>query len=138
MQPDKCEFLRPKIGYLGHIIDKNGVPPDHEKIIAVNEFPVPKTQKNIKQFVGLAGYYRRFIEGFSKIANPLNQLLKKDTSFIWTDKQHIAFDILKSKLCEEPLLKRPDFSQPFVLITEASGYAIEGILSQGKKAKISE
>ena len=94
-QPDKCEFSRPEIGYLGHIIDKNGVWQDPKKIVAVKEFPVPKTQKSVKQFFGLAGYYRRFIEEFSKIANPLNQLLKKDTPFIWTDKQRIAFDILK-------------------------------------------
>ena len=66
-------------------------------MIGVKEFPVPKTQKNVKQFLGLEGYYRRFIEEFSKIANPLNQLLKKDTHFIWIDKQQIAFDILKSK-----------------------------------------
>ena len=98
LQSDKSEFLRPEIGYLGHIIDKNGVQPDPKKIIAVKEFPVPKRQKNVKQFLGLTGYYRRFIEGFSKIANPLNQLLKKDTPFIWTDKQQIAFDILKSRL----------------------------------------
>ena len=77
LQPDECEFLRPEIGYLGHIIDKNGFRPDPKKIIAVKEFPVQKTQKNVKRFLGLAGYYRRFIEGFSKIANPLNQLLKR-------------------------------------------------------------
>ena len=65
----------------------------------------------------------------------LNKLVKKDTPFLWTDKQQTAFDIFKSKLCEEPLLQRPDFSQPFVLITDASGYAIGGILSQGKIGK---
>ena len=95
LQPDKCELLRSEIGCLGHIIDKNGVRPDPKKIIAAKEFPVPKTQKNVKQYLGLIGYYRRFIEGFSKIANPFNKLLKKDTPFIWTDKQQIAFDILK-------------------------------------------
>ena len=79
LQPDKCEFLRPEVGYLGHIIDKNGVRSDPKKIIAVKNFPVPKTQKNVKQFLGLAGYYRRFIDGFSKIASPFNQLLKKIT-----------------------------------------------------------
>ncbi|XP_043475954.1 uncharacterized protein LOC122507359 [Leptopilina heterotoma] len=135
LQPDKCEFLRPEVGYLGHIIDKNGVRPDPRKIIAVKNFPIPKTTKNIKQFLGLAGYYRRFIENFSKIAHPLNQLLKKDTPFIWSDKQQLAFDTLKQHLCEEPLLQRPDFSQPFVLTTDASGYAIGGILSQGKIGK---
>ena len=65
------------------------------KKISLKELPVPKTQKNVKQFSGSAGYYRRFIEGFSKLTNPLNQLLKKDTSFICTDKQQIAFGILK-------------------------------------------
>ena len=70
MQPDKCEFLRPEIEYLGHIVDKNGVRPDPQKIIAVKEFPVPKTQKNVKQFLELARYYRRFFEGFSKTCPP--------------------------------------------------------------------
>ena len=64
LQPDKCGFLRPDVGYLGHIIGKNGVRPDPKKIIAVKNFPIPKTQKNVKQFLGLAGYYRRFIDGF--------------------------------------------------------------------------
>ena len=94
-QPDKCEFWLPEVGYLGHIIDKNGVRPDPKKIIAVKNFPVPKTQKNVKQFLGVAGYYRRFIDGFSKIASPLNQLLKKDIPFNWTEKQQAAFEILK-------------------------------------------
>ena len=87
LQPDKCEILRPEVGYLGHIIDKNEVRPDPKKIIAVKKFPIPKRQKNIEQFLGLAGYYRRFIDGFSKIASPLNQLLKKDVSFNWTEKE---------------------------------------------------
>ena len=64
LQPDKCGFLRPEVGYLGHIIDKIGVRPDPKKIIAVKNFPVPKTQENVKQFLGLARYYRRFIDGF--------------------------------------------------------------------------
>ena len=93
LQPDKCEFLRPEVGYLGHIIDKNGVRPHPKKIIAVKNFPVPKTQKNVKQCLGLAGYYRRFIDGFSKISSPSNQLLKKDIPFNWTEKQQAAFNI---------------------------------------------
>ena len=77
LQPDKCEFLRPEVAYLGHIIDKEGVRPDPQKLEAVKYFPISKNPKNIKQFLGVAGYYRRFIEGFSKIATPLNQLLKR-------------------------------------------------------------
>ena len=92
LQPDKCEFLRPEVAYLGHIIDKEGVRPDPNKLEDVKHFPILKNPKNLKQFLGLAGYYRRFIEGFSKIATPLNQLLKKDMKFIWTNKQYEAFD----------------------------------------------
>ena len=72
LQPDKCEFLWPEVEYLGHIIDKNGARPDPKKIIAVRYFAVPETQKNVEQFLGLAGYYGRFIHGFSEISRPLN------------------------------------------------------------------
>ena len=134
LQPDKCEFLRPEVAYLGHIIDKEGIRPEPKKL-GVKKFPIPKNSKNIKQFLGLAGYYRRFIDGFSKIATPLNQLLKKDVKFNWSEKQQEAFERLKEKLCEEPLLQRPDFTQPFILTSDASGFAIGGILSQGKIGK---
>ena len=80
-------------------------------------------------------YYRRIIDGFLKIASPLNQVLKNEIHFNWTEEQQLAIDILKAKLCEEPLLQRSDFFQPFILTTDASGYAIGGILSQGKIGK---
>ena len=99
LQPDKCEFLRPEAGYLGHIIDKNEVRTDPKKLIAVQNLPIPKTQENIKQFLGLAGYYKRYIDGFSKIPSPVNQILIKDIPFNWTEKHQAAFDILKAKLC---------------------------------------
>ena len=85
--------------------------------------------------LGSAGYYRQFINGFLKIASPLNQLLKKCIPFNWTEKQQAAFDILKEKLCLESLLQRPDFSHPFILTKVASGFAIGGISSQGKIGK---
>ena len=94
LQPDKREFLRPEVAYLGHIIDKEGTRPDPKKVEAVKTFPIPKNPKNIKQFLGLASYYRSFIDGFSKIAAPLNQLLKKDVKFNWTEKQQEAFELL--------------------------------------------
>ena len=105
------------------------------KISVVKNFPIPKNIKNIKQFLGLAGYYHRFIERFSKKPTPLTQLLKKAVLFKWTDKQQTAFDILKDELCKEPLLQRPDFDKPFILLTGASGFAIGAILSQGKIGK---
>jgi len=131
LQPDKCEFLRREVTYLGHVIREDGVKPDPKKIEAVSKFPRPKNAKNIKQFLGLAGYYRRFIPNFSKTAKPLTALLKKDEPFEWKQPQEDAFASLRDSLCTEPLLQHPDFTQPFILTTDASGHAIGGILSQG-------
>lgn len=135
LQPDKCEFLRPEVMYLGHIIGKDGVRPDPKKIEAVQNFPQPKNPKAIKQFLGLAGYYRRFIPSFSKVAKPLTELLKKETVFHWGQEQNKAFCILRKALCSEPLLQYPDFTKPFVVTTDASQIAIGGILSQGAIGK---
>lgn len=132
LQPDKCEFLKTEVTYLSHVISREGVKPDPTKLKAVQQFPRPKTPKNIKQFLGLAGYYRRFIPNFSKFAKPLTTLLKNDTRFEWTPVQEESFEILKQKLCEEPVLQYPDFSRPFILTTDASGTAVGGILSQGE------
>ena len=134
LQPNKCEFLRKEVTYLGHIINREGVKPDPKKLIAVRNFPAPRTDKQIKQFLGLAGYYRRFIPNFSKIAKPLTELLKKEIKFQWSEKQQHSFDTLKNLLCSKPLLQYPDFTKPFVLTTDASGYAIGGILSQVLRA----
>ncbi|KAL0130252.1 hypothetical protein PUN28_002090 [Cardiocondyla obscurior] len=106
-QPDKSEFLRKEVGYLEHIINEDGVKPDPKKIIAVKNFPRPKDPKNIKQFLGLAGNYRRFIPGFSKEAKPLTQLLKTETAIEWSKKQEEAFCKLRNLLCSEPLLQHP-------------------------------
>lgn len=132
LQPDKCEFLKKEVAYLGHIITENGVRPDPKKVSAVENFPTPKTRKNIKQFLGLAGYYRRFIENFSKIAKPLSDLTKQSVAFEWKQEQQEAFNKLKHALCSEPILQYPNFDEPFIITTDASGYAIGAILSQGK------
>jgi len=130
LQPDK--FLKREVIYLGHIITENGVRSDPKKIIAVKNFPTPKTRKNIKQFLGFAGYYRRFIENFSKIAKLLSDLTKQSVTFEWKQEQQEAFDKLRNILCAEPILQYPNFNEPFVITTDASGYAIRAILSQGK------
>ncbi|CAL1678277.1 unnamed protein product [Lasius platythorax] len=137
LQPDKCELLRHEVAYLGHIIGDKGVKPDPNKIKSIMEFPTPRTPKNIKQFLGLADYYRRFIPNFSKIAKPLTDLLKKNSTFNWQLKQIEAFNILKRSLCSSPILQYPDFTKPFVLTTDASGYAVGGVLtiSQGPIGK---
>lgn len=135
LQPDKCQFLRHEVVYLGHIIGNDGVKSDPNKIKAVEHFPIPRNYKNIKQFLGLVGYYRRFIKDFSKIAKPLTDLLKKDKSFIWTSSQENAFNTLIHELLKEPVLQYPNFKEPFLLTTDASGYAIGGVPSQGQVGK---
>ncbi|CAF4948538.1 unnamed protein product [Pieris macdunnoughi] len=135
LQADKCEFLRKEVGYLGHIITEHGVKPDPKKIEAVQKFPIPKCAKDIKSFLGLVSYYRRFIPDFSKTAKLLTKLLKKDTEFEWKFEQQQAFEILKSKLISPPILAYPDFTQPFILTCDASNYAISAILSQGPVGK---
>lgn len=132
MQPDKCEFLRREVSYLGHMITDKGVSPNPEKIKAISEFPVPQNAKDIKSFLGLTGYYRRFIDNFSKITKPLTCLLKKDIPFIWSQEQEFSFNFLKEKLITAPILQYPDFTQPFVVTTDASNYAVGAILSQGE------
>ena len=104
IQPDKCEFLKRECLYLGHVITEDGIKPDPDKIKAVLEFPVPKTVKNIKSFLGLSGYYRKFIQGYSAIAKPITHLLKKDVTFNWTKECQGAFDKLRTILCTEPIL----------------------------------
>jgi len=132
LQPNKCEFLKTEVTYLGYVISKDGIKPDSKKLEAVRQFPRPKTLKNIKniKFLGLAGYYRRFIPSFSKLIKPLTNLLKNDMRFEWTCAQEESIKILKQKLCEEPVLQYPDFSKPFILTTNAFGIAVGGILSQ--------
>ncbi|PNF38366.1 hypothetical protein B7P43_G08976, partial [Cryptotermes secundus] len=132
IEPDKCEFLKEELNYLGHVVTSAGVRPNDSKVKAVVEFPIPRTQKDIKSFLGLAGYYRRFIADFGAIAKPLTELLKKGNEWNWTEKEQARFDLLKFKLTNTPLLQYPDFSKPFILTTDASGYAIGAILSQGK------
>lgn len=132
LQPDKCEYIKPELQYLGHIITQDGVKPNPDKLKAVREFPRPKGPKQIKQFLGLAGYYRRFIKKFSEKAKPLTLLLKKDVSFAFGHEQERAFSVLKDELCSQPLLQYPDFAKELILTTDASNEATGAILSQGK------
>ena len=137
LQPAKCLFAMPKVPYLGHIISEKGIAPDPEKTKAVETFPVPKTKTDVKSFLGLCNYYRKFIKDFSHTATALTQLLKKDNPFHWTDACHKAFQTLKDTLVTSPILMFPDISKPFILYTDASDYAIGYILGQlddqGKK-----
>lgn len=131
LQPDKCNFLMTEIKYLGHIINGQGVAPDPDKVKAVREYPLPRTPKQIKSFLGLIGYYRKFISHFATKAKPLNNLLRKDVTFKWGKEEQDAFESLKREITNEPVLIYPDFNKEFILTTDASKIAIGAILSQG-------
>jgi len=133
LQPSKCSFLRKEVLYLGHVISETGISPDPSKIDCIETYPKPKNAKDIKFFLGLLNYYRRFVDNFAKIAKLLTYLLKKNVEFNWTDKCDHAFMELKNKLINQPLLTYPDWEKgEFNLMTDASQYAIGAVLSQGK------
>lgn len=132
LQPAKCTFLRKECLYLGHIISENGIKPDPSKVECVSKFPEPKNQKELKSFLGLVGYYRKFIQNFAKTSKPLTKLLKKDTKFIWDASCSIAFQTLKESIISPPILQYPDFSKKFIITTDASNFAVGAILSQGE------
>jgi hypothetical protein len=123
--------LKTELSYLGHLVTSEGVRSDSGKVRAINEFPTPKNTTDVKSFLGLAGYNRRFIPQFSKIAKPLNDLLKKDNKWQWERDQVDSFRSLETILTE-PVLQYPDFTKPSVLTTDTSGSAVGAILSQGE------
>ena len=120
-----------RISKEGHKLTTQGLFPDPDKVRVVREFSIPSNTRQLKGFLGLAGYYRRFIPNFSKIAKPLTQLLRRNIPFVWNHRTDEAFNTLKKLLTEEPLLHYPDFTKPFVLTTDASNEALGAILSQG-------
>ncbi|CAM8884640.1 unnamed protein product [Rhodiola kirilowii] len=125
----KCEFGRAQITYLGHVISSDGVKVDPEKIQAVVGWQAPCNVKQLRAFLGLCGYYRRFVNQYAQIAAPLTQLLLKD-AFIWTPVVQEAFDKLKVALTTTPTLALPNFECPFEVQTNASGTGVGAVLSQ--------
>src|SRR5579863_2145274 len=126
----KCDFITEKVEYTGHYITPNGIMVDPRKIEAVQQWPTPKNVPEVQTFLGLANYYRKFVEKFSAIASPLTTLLYKDKDFEWTEEQQKAFEILKEKLTTALVLAIPDSAKPFTITTDASDYAIGAVLSQ--------
>lgn len=127
----KCIFGATIIEYLGHFISAKGVNTDPKKIAVIRDWPVPTTQKHLRSFLGLANYYRRFIMGYSSIARPLSQLLKRD-GFAWSHEAANSFSNLKTALYSTPALALPDFDKPFIVETDASNSGIGAVLMQGK------
>ena len=135
LQPDKCEFLRREVSCLGHVIGQTGVKPNENRVTAAKNYPEPRTTRELKGFLGIAGYYRRFIPNLSRIAKLLTELLKHNVPYTWNNKTEMAFVTLKTLLTTEPLLQYPDFTRPFVLTTDASNDATGAVLIQGPVGK---
>ncbi|KAH8349451.1 hypothetical protein KR067_013707 [Drosophila pandora] len=127
---DKCHFFREELLYLGHRITSQGIGMDPGKVAAITELEPPTNVKGVRQFIGMASWYRRFVPDFAWVAKPLNDLLRKGTKWEWTSRQQEAFEKLKSRLAEDPVLACPDFTKKFVLQTDASDYGVGAVLTQ--------
>jgi hypothetical protein len=126
----KCTFAQQQLVYLGHVISSAGVSTDPSKIAAIANWPVPTSAKELRGFLGLAGYYRKFVRHFGLLAKPLTTLLKKHSLFVWTADHDTAFQNLKTALCQSPVLALPNFTRPFCIETDASDLGIGAVLMQ--------
>ena len=132
----KCHFVCGTVQYLGHTITPQGIKPNSDHVIAVQEYPVPESVKTVRQFVGLVSYYRRFIRGFVKIAEPLHALTRKDAAFEWSTDCQQAFDTLKKSLTVSPVLAYPNFAESFRLETDACVKGLGTVLSHTQSGQI--
>ena len=130
LKPEKCTFGVEKVEFLGLIVSENRVEMDPVKIDGVRNWPIPKNVKQLQSFLGFINFYRRFIEGFARIARPLNDLTKKGAVWTWGEKRQEAFETLKRRVTSAPILIQPDVTRPFKLETDASDYAVGAVLSQ--------
>ena len=130
LKPKKCHLFQKQVLYLGHVVTEDGVHTNPEKIEKVKDWPRPKTQSDVRSFLGLASYYRRYIKGFSNLAKPLHALTEKNHAFNWTPECENAFQLLKQKLVSAPILAYPKIGEPFILDTDASKFGIGAVLSQ--------
>ncbi|GJT71003.1 putative reverse transcriptase domain-containing protein [Tanacetum coccineum] len=129
----KCEFWLQEVQFLGHVVNRDGIYVDPSKVESVKNWKTPESSTEIRSFLGLAGYYRRFIENFSKIAKPLTLLTQKNKTYVWGDEQDEAFRILKEKLCNAPVLALPDGPDDFVVYCDASKQGFGCVLMQRGK-----
>nr|GEU49175.1 putative reverse transcriptase domain-containing protein [Tanacetum cinerariifolium] len=129
----KCEFWIPNVQFLGHVIDSRGIHVDPAKIESIKDWSSPKMPTKIRRFLGLAGYYRRFIEGFLKIAKSMTKFTQKGIKFDWGEKEENAFQLIKQKLCSVPILALPEGNKDFVVYCDASHKGLGAVLMHREK-----
>jgi hypothetical protein len=130
LKRSKCSFGAPSVAYLGHVISEAGVAMDADKVAAISTWPQPRSARGVRGFLGLAGYYRKFIRDFGLIAAPLTRLLRRD-AFSWDKEAEDAFQALKRALTTGPILQMPDFDKLFIVDCDASGVGFGAVLHQG-------
>ena len=130
LKPSKCALFQKQTKFLGHLVSENGIRTDPDKIEAVENWPTPTSAKQMKSFLGLCSYYRRFVKNFAKIARPLHKICEKGAKFIWNDDCQAAFDQLKTSLTSSPILAYPVPGKQFILDTDASNKSVGAVLSQ--------
>ena len=136
LKESKCDFFKKEIHYLGHLISVSSIQPLPEKLDSIPNMPKPRSPKEIKQFLGLTGYYRKFVPRFCDMASPLTKMLAHDCEFEWTKQCDISFQMLKDTLCSAPILRYPDTSKLYTLYTDASKYGWAGVLTQSHTSTV--
>uniref|UniRef100_A0A1S4B263 Uncharacterized mitochondrial protein AtMg00860-like n=1 Tax=Nicotiana tabacum TaxID=4097 RepID=A0A1S4B263_TOBAC len=126
----KCSFAQNQIDFLGHVIEEGRIKMDQQKIQAITEWPPPTDILGLRSFLGLCNFYRRFVKSYSLVVVPLTELLKKVTPWDWGPKRAETFDALKMAMSSSPVLALPDLAKPFEVQTDASDYALGGVLLQ--------
>ena len=135
LKPSKCVLFQKSVKFLGHVVSESGVSTDPDKIKAIQDWQIPKNAKQIKSFLGLCGYYRRYVKGFADIARPLHKACKRGTKLNWTEDCQKSFDALRQAMMTPPILSYPVDGIEFILDTDASNVAVGAVLSQETKGQ---
>ncbi len=133
LKPSKCQWFQTELKFVGHLVGRNGIRPDPRNVEKIKNAEVPKNTTELRRFLGMAQYYRQYINGYVDVVGPLYDMLKEDGPAVWGQAQQEAFDIIKNKLATEPIRAHPDFNKPFKLYTDASDIGLGAVLAQDDK-----